>query len=236
MFLKSHTQRILKLTSQGSRIHVKHRNASVCVTVYITLEQSEHSEYGALAGDICSSIYASEDTERYLLKHMLRKNSPVPDSIAQLSNTLEYGLPSLPRSESKILMSSFDHSVTYTGICQGTSSIHAAQQSCYISQDSFCPCRLSVEMWPSAGITALFTNITEKKLYCNCKLYFFCIYFLQRFLFSLVCRLLSRVLLHPITLAPFSGFRFCHQTDDTASTAILNFTARWKKQPLVGCS
>lgn len=121
-FLKSHPERILKQMTQRWWIYGKHRNASVCDRLHHTGAESEQSKYRALAGDICSSIYASEDTERYLLKHMLSKNSPVLDSIAQLSNTLEHGPPSLPRSESKILMSSFDHSVTYTGVCQGSSS------------------------------------------------------------------------------------------------------------------
>lgn len=133
MFLKSHPERILRQVTQRWRIHNKHRKASVCDCLHRAGAESEESEYRALARDICSSIYASEDTERYLLKHMLRKNSPVPESIAQLSNTLEHVPPTLPRSESKILTSSFDHSVTYIGICQGTCSESSPAGLLYLS-------------------------------------------------------------------------------------------------------
>lgn len=107
----------------------------MCDCLHPTRALSEQWENRALTGDICSSIYASEDTERYLLKHMLRKSSSVPGSIAQLSNTLEYGPPSLPRCGSKILMSSFDHSVPHTGICQEL-RVCTAQRVCCFCLDS----------------------------------------------------------------------------------------------------
>lgn len=70
-------------------------------TLYAYLECLHYKRH--LLMHLCLKGYYHSD--RYLLKTSAWKKQSSPSLVTQLSNTLEHGLPSLPKSKGKILMS-----------------------------------------------------------------------------------------------------------------------------------
>lgn len=75
------------------------------VNLYITLEHSMHTGVHTIFKTSVPVFMPQRTLKGISSKHLWKKSSSAQRSITQLSNTLEYGLLSLPRSKGKILMS-----------------------------------------------------------------------------------------------------------------------------------